>query len=76
MTSRERVELAINHQKPDRVPIDVGGSRVTGIHAFAYKRLCDYVGLDVGPPRVYDVYQMLADADDEFIKHFGVRLQG
>ncbi len=72
MTSRERVQLAINHQQPDRIPIDVGGSVVTGIHVFTYKALCDYVGLEVGPPRVFDVWQMLADVDEQFRQYFGI----
>ena len=32
MTSRQRVLTALNHQVPDRVPIDLGGFQ-TGIHA-------------------------------------------
>jgi hypothetical protein len=31
MTSRERVHRAINHQKPDRIPLDLGGCSVTGM---------------------------------------------
>ena len=31
MTPRERVARALNHKEPDRVPIDLGASRVTGI---------------------------------------------
>jgi uroporphyrinogen decarboxylase len=36
MSSRERVRLAINHQATDRVPVDIGASRVTGIAAIAF----------------------------------------
>ncbi len=32
MTSRERVKKAINHEVPDRVPLDLGSISVTGIH--------------------------------------------
>ena len=31
MNSRERVLAAINHQEPDRVPIDMAGTRQSGI---------------------------------------------
>ena len=31
MISRERVLRAINFQEPDRVPVDLGGTRMTGI---------------------------------------------
>ena len=63
MNSRERVRCAINHQEPDRVPIDLGGSRVTGIHVDEYCELAKYYGLDVLPPKVYDSWQMLAKPD-------------
>jgi hypothetical protein len=31
MTPRERVRRAINHESPDRVPLDLGSTSVTGI---------------------------------------------
>jgi uroporphyrinogen decarboxylase len=63
MNSRERVRCAINHKEPDRVPIDLGGSRVTGIHVDEYCELARYYGLDVLPPKIYDAWQMLAKPD-------------
>jgi len=45
MTPRQRVLTAINHQVPDRVPIDLGGFQ-TGIHRLAYADLIDYLGID------------------------------
>ncbi len=44
MTSRERLLTALNHQQPDRVPIDLGGNQ-TGIHKFAYRALLDHLGI-------------------------------
>jgi len=44
MTSRERVLKALNHQVPDRVPIDLGGFQ-TGIHKRAYAELLDFLGI-------------------------------
>ena len=44
MTSRERVIKALNHEEPDRVPIDLGGFQ-TGIHKGAYTQLLDYLGI-------------------------------
>ncbi len=40
MNSRERVLLALNHQEPDQVPFDLGGTVITGIHFKAYSALC------------------------------------
>jgi hypothetical protein len=45
MTSRERVLAAINHQEPDRVPLDLGGGPVTGIAASSVYKLKQALGL-------------------------------
>jgi|SRR5271165_3290569 len=39
MNPRERFRKAINHEQPDRPPIDLGATWVTGISASAYARL-------------------------------------
>ena len=31
MSSRERVDCALNHQEPDRIPVELGGTMVTGM---------------------------------------------
>ncbi len=45
MTSRDRLLKALNHQEPDRVPIDLGGNQ-TGIHKFAYQALLEHLGIE------------------------------
>ncbi|HEX9015660.1 MAG TPA: uroporphyrinogen decarboxylase family protein [Chloroflexota bacterium] len=42
---RERYQLALNHQEPDRVPIDLG-STGGGIAEVAYQRLKDHLGFE------------------------------
>lgn len=32
MNSRERVNFALNHREPDRIPLDLGGTPVSGMH--------------------------------------------
>jgi len=59
MTSRERVRAALNHQEPDRVPIDLGGFQ-TGIHLKAYKSLVEHLGIADKQPTVLDPVQQLA----------------
>ena len=44
MTSRERVLAAVAHKEPDRVPLDHGSMRSTGIMAIAYNRLKAHLG--------------------------------
>ena len=48
MTSRQRVLAALNHEEPDRVPLDLGSTRNTGILASAYEALEQALGLADG----------------------------
>lgn len=70
MNSRERVRKAISHQEADRVPIDIGGTKVTGVHVDHYVALGRYLGLDVEPPKVYEQFQMLARLDEAMRRWF------
>lgn len=60
LTSRERVNRTLRRQSVDRVAIDFGGSRVTGIAAIAYKNLLGETGRKEDL-RLYDLKQQLAD---------------
>jgi uroporphyrinogen decarboxylase len=72
MDSRERVMAAINHEPADRVPIDFGAMRSTGIMAIAYNRLKGHLGLEYLPKtKVYDVMQQLAEPDLEVVDYLG-----
>lgn len=70
MNSRERVLAALDHRQPDRVPIDLGGTRQSGMAASTYHRLKQRLGLKT-PTRVYDVYQMLAEIERPVMERFG-----
>jgi len=72
MTSRERVLCALNHQQPDRVPVDLSGHRSSGIAAMAYARLRDHLALPKRPIRVYDPVQQLAIVDEDVLQRFHV----
>jgi len=41
MNARQRVNMALNHQEPDRIPFDLGGTVLTSIHVNAYRNLVD-----------------------------------
>ncbi len=75
MNSRERVLCALDHRQPDRVPIDFGGTRQSGIAASTYHKLKQRLGLDT-PTRVYDVYQMLAEIERPVMERFGADVIG
>jgi len=72
MKSRERVLAALNHEEPDRIPIDLGAMPSTGIMALAYVRLKRYLGLKRGVVRVYDVGQQLAEPERAILELFHV----
>ena len=59
MTSRERVLTTLNHEMPDRVPIDLGGNQ-TGIHKNAYRALIRHLGI-ADELRIMDAVQQLAE---------------
>lgn len=67
MTSRERVRAALNHQQPDRIPVDFGSTMVTGISASVVSRVRRSFGLDGHDDRVkvIEPYQMLGDMEDD-----------
>ena len=75
MNSRERVLAAINHREPDRVPVDLGGTRQSGIAASTYDQLKSQLGIST-PTRVYDVYQMLAEVERPVMERFGADVIG
>jgi hypothetical protein len=73
MNSRERVAMALNHQEPDRVPLDLGGCEVTSMHASTVYRLRQALALD--PPRtpvkVTEPYQMLGEIRADLLDALG-----
>ncbi len=46
LTKRKRVELAINHKEPDSLPVDIGGTLLTGIHVSNVYKLRQHYGID------------------------------
>jgi uroporphyrinogen decarboxylase len=76
MTSRERVRAALAHRDPDRIPFDLGGSRVTGIHVGAYARLRALLGLPIGELPVGDTTQQLAVVERDVLDALGCDVRG
>ena len=71
MTGRERVIASLRHEQPERLAIDFGGMRSTGIHVLAYLDLVRRLGLVLEPPRMYDVFQQLAEPQEEVLGRLG-----
>ncbi len=77
-TSRERVMMALAHEEPDRVPVDLGGSAVTGMHVSVVYKLRQALGLDpTGTPvKVVEPYQMLGEIEPDLMEALGIDVVG
>ena len=78
MTSRERVRLALAHKEADCVPLDLGGSAVTGMQVDTVSKLRQALGLDEPgtPVKVIEPYQMLGEIGPDLMEALGVDIVG
>lgn len=76
MSSRDRVRATLDHCEPDCIPMDFGGTPVTGIHVSVVAALRDHYGLDKRLVKVHEPYQMLGMIDDDLKQAMGVDIEG
>jgi uroporphyrinogen-III decarboxylase len=76
VTSRDRLAATLSHKQPDRIPIDFGGTAVTGVHASCVAALREYYSLEKRPVRVHEPFQMLALLDEDLQDAMGVDVTG
>ena len=70
MNSKERVLTALNHEEPDRVPLDLGGW-VTTISVLTYNKVLAQLGIN----RTRDVFDWLrqtVDPEEDVLRRLGV----
>lgn len=72
MTSRQRLETALAHREPDRIPLDLGAMPFTGIVKVAYRNYVAAHGLDLPEPETQDLKQQLARVDPRLLDSLGV----
>jgi uroporphyrinogen decarboxylase len=70
LTSRERVQYALNHEEPDRVPIFFGTSGATTMLGPAYDRLKAHLGLQ-RETKVFWRALQYALLDEDVMERFG-----
>ncbi len=77
MTSKARLQAALEHRQPDRVPVDFGATFVTGMHVSVVHRLRQRL---LGEPdhrvKVIEPYQMLGEIDDQLREALGIDVVG
>jgi hypothetical protein len=70
LSSRERVRLALEHKEPDRIPLDLGATSVTGMHVDTVYRLRQALDLDAPgtPVKIIEPFQMLGEIKPDLIQ--------
>jgi hypothetical protein len=70
--------MALNHKEADRVPLDLGGSAVTGMHVSTVYKLRQLLELDLPgtPVKVYEPFQMLGEIKQDIQEALGVDVVG
>lgn len=78
MNSRDRLNKVLNHEMPDRVPIDFGATSTSGITAsMLYKIKKHYGILDKGERiKIIEPYQMLGEIDEKTRRLLGLDVVG
>lgn len=67
---------SLNHQEPDRVPIDLGQAVGDGITLTAYRNLLKHLGMDDSAIQVKDRRGQTARVDEEVLRRFRVDFRG
>jgi len=76
MTSKEKTLAALNHKGTSKIPLDIGGTGVTGVHVRSVEKLREYYGLERKPVKVTEPYQMLGEVDEELAAILGTDVTG
>ncbi|MFX1438435.1 MAG: uroporphyrinogen decarboxylase family protein [Promethearchaeota archaeon] len=71
MNSKERVNNALKHIEPDKVPIDFGGNQ-SGIHIIAYKKLLEFLEINDKNIQYCDFVQQIAAPCEELLQKFKI----
>ena len=71
MTSKEKLKLALNHQEGP-LPVDLGGTPVTGMHCETVAAVRALLGLEKKPVKIIEPYQMLGEIDEDLLCALGI----
>jgi uroporphyrinogen decarboxylase len=71
LSHRERLLRALNHQEPDRVPLDLGGSRSSSLVVEAYDKLERHLG-GQEPHRIFSKWLNIAHPSEAMLQRFDI----
>ncbi|MEI8242568.1 MAG: uroporphyrinogen decarboxylase family protein [bacterium] len=75
LSSRHRLQTALAHQDGP-VPVDFGATPTSGIHVSVVAALRERLGLNPGPVKVVEPYQMLGEVADDLKVALGIDVAG
>ncbi len=75
MTHRERTLTALDHKTPDRVPMDLGATRVTSLVAAEYEKLKRHIGVE-RKTVIIDKIQQAVKVDEEILQALDIDTRG
>ena len=64
MDSKQRVDAALRHRQ-GRIPLDIGGTGVSGVHVSIVEKLREYYGLEKRPVKLWRDMMMLGEIEDD-----------
>ena len=79
MNGRERLKMALAHRQPDRPPLDLGSTAVTGAHVTIIHKLRQAYGLPTAGDqavKITEPYQLLGEVAPDLLEHLGVDCVG
>ena len=76
MTSRERLQAALDHREPDAIPVDFNGTAVTGMNVRCVIALREHYGLEKRLVKMHEPYQMLGWIDPDLQAVLGLDVEG
>lgn len=75
ISGREKLRTALEHRNGP-VPLDMGSTTITGMHVSCLAALRKHFGLDNGPIKVHDPYQMLGWFDEDILEALRIDISG
>jgi len=73
MNARERTVMALNHEEPDRIPVDMNGTLVTALVRTAYNGLREHLGLPPDPdPSISSREMDTVRAAEDMLTHYEI----
>lgn len=75
MNGKQKLKNALS-RRDESIPVDFGGTTVTGIHCLVVEKLRKYLGLEQRPVLVSEPYQMLGYIEEDLREALGIDVIG